>query len=224
MKAKITEIFRSIQGEGKYVGSLQVFVRFLGCDMSCCWCDTSSFKGDENSGSEELDTNEVVSRISRLAGGCHSISLTGGEPLLQKDFIKELLPLLKQKNFITYLETNGVLFSELGELIDDIDIIAMDIKMPSSTKDRAFWTEHEEFLKIAVQKDVFIKTVVTQDTRKEDIEKASNLIRGIDKNILLVLQPNTADLNGDVVGKCLEYQKVCLKLLSDVRIVPQCIR
>ena len=81
MKAKITEIFSSIQGEGPYVGIKQVFVRFFGCNTKCVWCDTqkSSFK--------EYSIKEAASKIRLLSAYSHSVSFTGGEPLLYKDFI-----------------------------------------------------------------------------------------------------------------------------------------
>ena len=85
------------------------------------------------------------------------MSLTGGEPLLQKDFLKGLLSLFKESRMISYLETNGILYKELQSIIDDIDIIAMDFKLPSSTKCRSFWDEHKRFLEVALRKEVFIK-------------------------------------------------------------------
>ena len=68
---------------------------------------------------------------------------------LHRDYLLKFLPELKKNNFSTYLETNGTLFGNLREVINFIDIIAMDIKLPSSTGKWDFWNEHAEFLKIA---------------------------------------------------------------------------
>ena len=76
------------------------------------------------------------------------------------------------------LETNGILDRHLAEIIDDADIIAMDFKLPSSTKCRPYWEEHEAFLRIARQKEVFIKVVISSDTDKEDIARSVELVAG----------------------------------------------
>ena len=221
MKAKILEIFSSIQGEGKYAGVKQVFVRFFECNMHCVWCDTPASIGDTSRNFQEMDLQEVYSRIEQSWRDDHSVSLTGGEPLLQKDFIKSLLPVLKFKKMPTYLETNGTLPNELEEIIDDIDIVAMDIKLPSSTQCRSYWKEHKEFLKIALKKDVFIKTVISSETDEADILQSIDLVAEIDPGVLFILQPNTYDLGNGVVKKCLLYQGSCLKRLNNVRIMPQ---
>jgi 7-carboxy-7-deazaguanine synthase len=221
IKAKISETFQSIQGEGKYVGAKQVFIRFFGCNMHCDWCDTPQSIGGSEEHFNEYASDELWKEISDLWGGSHSISFTGGEPLIQKDFIKEFLPRLKSAGVTSYLETNGVFYEELAELIDDIDIIAMDLKLPSSTKCRPFWDEHKEFLKIACKKEVFTKTVIASDTTTEDVLLSVDLVAEIDPEITYILQPNYFDHKKGVVEKCLEYQAICSDRLKNVRIVPQ---
>ena len=221
MKANILEIFRSIQGEGKYAGVKQVFVRFFECNMHCVWCDTPASIGDTTRNYKEFELKDLLTKIDDLKEGCHSVSLTGGEPLLQAEFIKELLPHLKKRKLPAYLETNGICPKELAQIIDDIDIVAMDIKLPSSTKQKSYWKEHEDFLKIARKKDVFIKTVISSDTDKKDIIKAVDLVKKFDRNVLFILQPNTYELQNGVMAKCLEFQDHCLKHLPNARILPQ---
>ncbi|HLF18327.1 MAG TPA: 7-carboxy-7-deazaguanine synthase QueE [Candidatus Omnitrophota bacterium] len=221
MKAKVLEIFQSIQGEGKYAGIKQVFVRFFECNMHCVWCDTPNSIGDTVRNFKEMTLDEIMDRVRALKAGCESVSLTGGEPLLQAEFIKGMLPALKKEGLKSYLETNGVLPQALGMVIDGIDTIAMDIKLPSSTKCQPFWKEHESFLKLARQKDVFIKTVISSDTDKEDIGRCVQLVAGIDPDVLFILQPNTYELKNGVMKKCLEFQDLCLKRLNNVRILPQ---
>ena len=221
MKAKIAEIFQSIQGEGQYVGVKQVFVRFYGCNIRCEWCDTPNAIGDTPGHFQEYTLDELWRKISDLWSNCHSISLTGGEPLMQKDFIKELLPRLKTAWVTSYLETNGTGPEDLADIIEDIDIIAMDIKLPSSTKCRPFWREHKEFLKIAHQKEVFTKTVISSDTEREDVLRSIDLVADIDPGITYILQPNYFEQQNNVVQKCLEYQKDCSNRLKNVRIIPQ---
>ena len=221
LRAKILEVFHSIQGEGKYAGVPQVFVRFFECHMHCSWCDTPDSIGDGKREYKEYSVSELFDLIKPLIPDCHSVSLTGGEPLLQADFIKELIPYLRKTGLSVYLETSGVLHKELKKIIDDVDIVSMDFKLPSSTKCRSFWKEHEEFLKIAHQRDCFIKAVITADTNFEDIRKSIELIKRIDPQLLFILQPNYFEMTNGVVAKCREFQNDCLKHIPNVRILPQ---
>lgn len=181
-KARIVEIFNSIQGEGLYAGEEQTFVRFYGCNMNCKFCDESAKKNFI-----EYTPDEAIQRI--MDGAKNTISMTGGEPLLHTDFLKEMLPFLKNKGFNIYLETNGILKDRLLEVLDFIDIISMDFKLPSSTGGPMYWTEHVDFLKAALRKEVFVKSVVTRETAIKDIETASTLISQINKDVVFIIQP-----------------------------------
>ena len=221
MNARIFEIFNSTQGEGKYLGVPQVFVRFFECNMHCVWCDTPHSIGDTTRHYKEYSLDGLVGEINQLWGQCHSVSLTGGEPLMQADFINALTPILRSLRMPVYLETNGVLPRELAQVIDGVDMIAMDIKLPSSTQCKPYWQEHEEFLKIAKKKDLFIKAVISSVTTKEDVLRAADLVSRITPDVPFILQPNYFDMKDGAVAKCIELQSDCLKCLRDVRIIPQ---
>ena len=115
MNAKILEIFRSIQGEGKYAGVPQVFVRFFECNMHCVWCDTPASIGDGKREYKELSLEEALAQVNALYDNAHSVSITGGEPLLQKDFLKSFCHALHQEGKKIYLDTNGTLPDALAE-------------------------------------------------------------------------------------------------------------
>ncbi len=84
--AKINEIFESIQGEGKYLGANQIFVRFSNCNLNCKFCDTQFFEG------REYDVQTLIKELlSYDLSKVHSISFTGGEPLMFVDFLNEFL-------------------------------------------------------------------------------------------------------------------------------------
>lgn len=135
MKARISEIFHSLQGEGKYTGVPQVFVRFFGCNLRCRWCDTPQALDGPLARFQESSVGEVLNEIQGLwKEDCHSVSVTGGEPLVQADFLKELLPQFKARGQRVYLETNGVLVEELAGVIDHVDIVSMDFKLPNSAR------------------------------------------------------------------------------------------
>ena len=219
--AKVTEVFLSIQGEGVYAGEDHVFVRFHGCNLRCAFCDTPQ---PEVPG--ESSIRDVVEKIFDANKGkkAKAVTITGGEPLLHTQFLKVLLPALRERGYKIHLDTNGTLPEKAKEVIGLVDIIAMDIKLPSSTKNRHFWEEHLEFLKAAKSKEVFIKMVITDETHDADIEKAVALIEAVDINIPLILQPASAF--GDFKGvpenaKLLDLQKKAREKLKDVRIIPQ---
>jgi len=133
-KARITEMFTSIQGEGLYVGERQLFIRFHGCNLSCRFCDE---KRKEKDAFSEYEASELIKEI--IISGKRNISLTGGEPLLQADFLKEMLPALKKEGKRIYLETNGILTAGLLKILKYVDIISMDFKLPSSTGLKPYW-------------------------------------------------------------------------------------
>lgn len=93
MKTKINEIFSSIQGEGPVVGYKQLFIRFCGCNLKCEYCDTEFLQG------EEYTAQELYEKVSKEYDlrSFHSVSLTGGEPLLHAEFLKNSYRLLKKK-------------------------------------------------------------------------------------------------------------------------------
>jgi len=221
MNAKISEIFSSIQGEGVYAGVPQVFVRFFECNMRCVWCDTPSSIGDGKREYKEFSVDNLLGRVDALWDNCHSVSITGGEPLVQGNFLKRFCRALHQDKRKVYLDTNGTLPQALEAIVRDVDIIAMDIKLPSSTRQKAYWSQHREFLQIARRREVFVKVVISLNTRRDQVLKAARLVAAIDPGIAFVLQPNYLDMKNGVIEKCVEHQKSCAKILKDVRILPQ---
>ena len=213
MKARISEIFKSIQGEGIYQGTPQVFVRFFGCNLKCVFCDTQLHAYEEKTIDSVLQDIESYSDY-------HSVSLTGGEPLLQVDFLAELTKILRQNNKITYLETNCTLYKNLEEIIDFIDIIAMDFKLPSSTGLGNFWLRHREFLKVALQKEVFVKAVIGKNTDLEDILESIVIIKEIKPDLYFILQPENPH-EEILEDKLKDFHSVCSEQGINVKVMPQ---
>ena len=167
---------------------------------------------------------EAVDALEKEKGGHHSVSLTGGEPLFYAPFLQNFLPALKERGLGTYLETNGTLPRELERVIRWCDVIAMDVKPCSSTNDRSFWAEHEEFLKIAVRKEVFVKVVVTPKTTLEDVQRSVALVEGIHPGIPFIFQPLSDPFGINVQSLQLienTFSPFAKERLGDVRIIPQ---
>jgi organic radical activating enzyme len=215
MKGKISEVFESIQGEGIYLWKRQLFVRCFGCNLSCKFCDTKLDKF------QEYTAEELFNTLKSFKNEFHSISFTGGEPLLQKDFLKEILPLTQRYGFKSYLETNGTLPEALGEVIDYLDIIAMDFKLPSSTGLNNFWDAHRKFLKIASRKYVFSKAVICHSTEQEDLEKVLELIEAVNRTTILILQPNSLEDDEHLKEKLKNYKDLCIQRGIITFIIPQ---
>ena len=191
-RAKIAEIFDSIQGEGPYIGYRQLFIRFCGCNLLCDYCDTEFDKG------EQYTPLELLEKVKTFdLKHFHSISLTGGEPLLQYEFLKEFLPLLKETETKIYLETNGTLPNPLKHIMDYTDIISMDFKLNSSGKIGDMYAKHNEFLEISKnsQKKVFAKLVFDETIQDFEINETTKLAQKYD--IELILQPK---MNGNKIS------------------------
>jgi 7-carboxy-7-deazaguanine synthase len=240
--AQLAEVFSSFQGEGLYVGERQLFIRFAGCNLTCQYCDspaalvvTPDYKIELTSGTHKFEarpnplTSEqllaLVEELTQPGDAHHSLSLTGGEPLLQVDFLKGFLPELKKRRKLpVYLESNGVLPDHLGELIELVDIIAMDLKLPSATGLSPYWQEHKKFLETAYLKEVFVKVVVTKETKIMELDEAARTVAAVDEKIPLVIQPVTP--HGPVkhrpeAGQLLAWQAAAKRHLKNVRVIPQ---
>ena len=205
--------------------------------MRCRYCDTpasrtasASCMAQTSPGAPVAD-ERVPNPVSAalLSGLCarlaadgparSTISLTGGEPLLQLEFLAEWLPLAK-KHHRVYLETSGIHFDAMQAIRDAVDVVSMDFKLPSATGLRPFWDEHERFLYATANAGLFVKAVVTGDTDRADILVSARLIAGRDTSIPLVLQPASGPL-APAPEMLLAFQDAALGILPDVRVIPQ---
>jgi 7-carboxy-7-deazaguanine synthase len=230
----VVEMFSSIQGEGQFVGYRQVFVRLAGCNLKCAFCDTSSSREMASIGQIEgtagkrdfqtisnpisiIDASNYINNLLTMPH--HSISFTGGEPLCQAKAIREIIPKIKGR---IYLETNGTLPDELELVLPYIDIISMDIKLPSIIE-QEMWQQHKKFLRLASTRSVFVKVVVTDKTSEEEFKQAVEVIAAVNKDIPLIIQPVTPIYNceGVTPDMVLLWQEKALTVLSDVRVIPQ---
>jgi 7-carboxy-7-deazaguanine synthase len=144
----ITEIFKSIQGEGTRAGLPCIFVRLTGCNLRCTWCDTAyAFHGGK-----KMSVEEVLRRVDELAGrpvemrGAQAavslVELTGGEPLLQEE-IYPLAEKLIAAGYTVMIETSGERF--IGRLPREV-IKIVDVKCPDSEEPDTFEIRNLEAL------------------------------------------------------------------------------
>lgn len=225
-EGEICQIFSSIQGEGRFAGYPQVFIRFSGCNLRCQFCDTP--QAFNKNLVKKVSVKNLLSEIEKL--NCHphqALSLTGGEPLLQADFLVSFLIALRKNSRLllpVLLETNGTLPQELEKVIPYVDFISMDIKLPSSTGLDDFLDVHYHFLKIAYLKQPFVKIVVTNQTEKDEFDRAVKMIAQINSEIPLFIQPVTpygkikAQPSAEKLTRLLQSATA---FLNEVRIMPQ---
>ena len=122
MKLKIHEIFYSIQGESSRIGLPTVFVRLTGCPMRCVYCDTAyAFSGGSN-----IEVSDIVAKVAEF--GTKYVTVTGGEPLAQKD-CHVLLKTLCDNGYSVSLETGGAIDTTPVDL--RVSVI-LDVKTPDS--------------------------------------------------------------------------------------------
>lgn len=240
-KSFLVEIFSAIQGEGPIVGQRQIFIRYLGCHIACAYCDTPAThtkqrhcRIEKTPGQRDFytlpnplmheDLERILLSLETFQGLHDGVSLTGGEPLQHIRSLKGLIPILKRHGFPIYLETDGILHRNLTQCIEDLDLIGMDMKLPSATLLRPYWEEHAQFLQVASQQEVFVKLVVSGKTPLDEIQQAIDIVKGVDKNIPMILQPVTpygAVRQPPTPAQILSWQALAKKQIKQVRVVPQ---
>ena len=209
LEGNVGEIFSSIQGEGPLIGRRQIFVRMAGCSLTCSYCDTQRYRKPlESCGFEyppasdcfnripnPLGIETVMNQIDRLKSpGLHSVSITGGEPLCQHEFVEALAERCGASGLKVYLETNGYSADRFEELVRVIDFAAIDLKLPSH---RACpdpeWPHliNNELVctRISSEEGVYtiVKIVILSSTQASEVE---NVCLGLkDTDAFLVLQP-----------------------------------
>lgn len=238
------EIFSSIQGEGVLVGRRQIFVRTYGCNLRCTYCDSPETlkesgtpvfcRVEEKAGSwkfrniaNPVAADTLTSSIEEyLSEPHHSLSITGGEPLLHAAFLEKWLPDVRALGLKIFLETNGLLPDHLKRVLPLLDYVSMDFKAPTATGlNRVEALEkHRAFLEIAQETEVYGKMVITSRTCDEELDDVINVIDSVDPSTTLILQPvtpfgmETAPVDP---ARMIALHSRASRVLTDVRIIPQ---
>lgn len=242
--ARLVEIFSSIQGEGVLVGRRQIFVRTYGCNLRCTYCDSpetlkesgtpSHCRVEQQPGSwtfSPLPNPVSASDLTGIVRGYlqephHSLSLTGGEPLLHARFFERWLPEVRALGLKVFLETNGLLVDHLQRLLPLLDYVSMDFKAPTATGEDASltWERHRRFLEAARSASVYGKLVITSRTTEAELDSVLETIGAVDPAIPLILQPVTpfgSETERVAPARMIALHARASRRLEDVRVIPQ---
>ena len=171
---KINEIFYSLQGEGKWTGLPNIFIRVTGCNLRCSYCDT---KYAYEHG-KKMSIAEIVNEIQKFP--CIHICLTGGEPLLQQE-IFDLINILLNGGYKLCLETNGS--RSIEKIVGKKSMmVSLDVKCPSSGMHEKMNFNNLSYLTTNDQLKFVIKN-------SEDYEYAKAMIKKYKPNGKVFFQP-----------------------------------
>ena len=229
-RARVSEIFTSIEGEGIFVGKKTLFIRFSGCHLKCRWCDTKYALPLDSGTDYQIDEIKDLI-IKELQPFTYKVNFTGGEPLLQTEAVIELADFVKkQTNVKTYMESSCFDSELFSKVLPYIDICKIEFKTDDSKV-----VEDEEYdnlilneikcLELAVEsnKATYIKIVVTNST---NLESFKNLVYHISEKIKpsdilgLIIQPSFG-IDQPTVNKLLDTYDIVQPMFPEVRIIPQ---
>lgn len=229
-RARVSEIFTSIEGEGIFVGKKTLFIRFSGCHLKCRWCDTKYALPLDSGTDYQIDEIKDLI-IKELQPFTYKVNFTGGEPLLQTEAVIELADFIrKQTNLKTYMESSCFDSELFSKVLPYIDICKIEFKTDDSKV-----VEDEEYdnlilneikcLELAVEsnKATYIKIVVTNST---NLESFKNLVYSVSKKIkpsdilAFIIQPSFG-VDQPTVNKLLDTYDIVQPMFPEVRIIPQ---
>lgn len=250
---QLSEIFVSFQGEGLHAGRRHLFVRFAGCQLRCRYCDEPAslearrscrvvypdgVRAVENPVAA-AELARAVAALARLSPRLHAVALTGGEPLLQSEFIAGWLTRYPPAHPVL-LETSATLPDRLASLLPLVNILSLDLKLPSNTGERGLWKEQEACLRLACdgfasapaaasaqlapRREVYVKIPVDDETDAAEVERGAEIVGRVAPGVALFLQPLVSPRDGRFLlspGRLETFHALASRHCYDVRVLPQ---
>lgn len=252
-KAPLIEIFHSVQGEGRFVGMPMTFLRVATCPLRCLYCDTpNSYEAPPRFpvrlGARDLHEGNPVAAdragelVRQVTAACEvgrsspRVSITGGEPLVFPEFVRELGRIVRGHGVRVHLETAAIDPDALQKCIEQVDHLSADYKLPETLGAPArghaapppggYGALHRGCCEIALRRgaSVDVKIVLTDRVGDASLEQALADLEPVREKILLVLQPVTpfGAVTRTLPRAELErFTATALRARFDVRVLPQ---
>lgn len=228
-RAKLSEIFTSIEGEGILFGTKTMFVRLAGCPLKCYWCDTP-YALPLDSGSD-YSINEVKNLILKnLHPNTYKVNFTGGEPLVQHEAVIELAKFVRGKGIKTYLESACYDSSKFAKVLPYIDLVKIEFKLKDSKvvdeKHYGSLLKNElDCLGMAVNngKTTYIKVVVTNSSNLKEFKELVHEVFRVakpDEIAGFIIQPSYK-IDEPTLDVLFGFYDAVYPLYDQVRVVPQ---
>lgn len=200
----VAEKFVSINGEGIRAGELAVFIRFRKCNLSCSYCDTR-WANSDSTAAEFLTAEQLNEYVAST--GVKNVTLTGGEPLLQKDIYK-LIKMLIINGCRVEIETNGSIPLKELSVQQYRPVFTMDYKLPSSGMEGFMCTENF----FCLRPDDTVKLVAGSSA---DLERGAELIKNYNLTELchVYFSPVFGSINPEEIVNFMKEHR-----LNDVRL------
>lgn len=224
---KISELFYTIQGEGKRAGKPSFFIRTNHCNLRCQFaggnlCDTAytSWHPDDEKNLGDIDIEKIIGEY--LQHNCIDVVITGGEPTMFTEDLTHLCMELKRINpdCVITIETNGTIF---GKYIEYCDLISISPKLKSSTP---FGTPYEKMhsnnrtnlesfkrfndLKEKDEIDIQWKFVITNEDDLQEILELQKEVGFKNRDVYLmpegITEEELAKKRPEIIELCKKYQ------------------
>jgi len=214
-------------------------VRLGGCPLRCRYCDTpeslvptAECRVLGPDGVRRIanplaprDLDAEVRGLTALAPPLHAIAVTGGEPLLQADFLVAWLE-AREADTPVLLETAGILPARLRRVLPWVRWVSLDFKCPSNTGEAARWDEHEACVRetLAAGRELYVKMPVDDDTCPDEVARGALLLASLAPSAPLLLTPLTEPSGGRLTAGRATLDRlhaVASRIHADVRVLPQ---
>ena len=253
-KAPLIEIFHSVQGEGRFVGVPMAFLRVATCPLRCLYCDTpNSYQAPTRlpvrlvardlQEPNPVAADRAAELVRQVLAACghgakvHRVSVTGGEPLVVPEFVRDFGRMIRSKGVRVHLETAAIDPDALAQCVEQVDHLSADYKLPETLGAPAkaeiallpggsYGAQHRRCCEIALKRGatVDVKIVLTDKVGDASLETALGDLEPLRDKIVLVLQPVTpfGAATKPVTRPDLErFLALAVRRQFDVRVLPQ---
>lgn len=225
-KARIFEVFTSIEGEGMFCGTKTLFVRMAGCPFKCFWCDTAGAL-PADSGAEYTIDEACALVDSSLQEHTFKVNFTGGEPLVQHDAVAAMAEHVRSRGVKTYLESSCYDSGRFAEVLPHMDLIKVEFKTADSQfvgaeKHADAVSEAAECLRLArdAGRPAYVKVVVSSRTTPDEFAGLAGRVLGAGPVSGFAIQP----VHGPAapsLEQLLRFYDFVAPRCAGVRVIPQ---